>query len=203
MNLDNLTFKLYHKQSADRVFVVLHGSGTEGIESAFISRVIEGLTKTGQNVFGFNFPYCERGDKKSSGPDLDEEVNILKQVIEQFQAQGYEITIVAKSLGGIIASFYLERYPSSTVELIILGYVIGDVKTQAITRNLKTIIQGERDRFGGIKELETELGGLSTRVLEIKEADHSYRNDRKEPVFQDVAVRELVTIATNKVRLNE
>lgn len=194
MSLNNVTYKFYHKQSSDRVFVVLHGSGTEGVESPFISKVIEALTKTGQNVFGFNFPYCERGDNSSSGPELTEEVGALKQVVEQLQASGYKVTLVAKSLGGIVASFYLEQYPSDTIELIVLGYVIGDVKTQAVRSNLKAVIQGENDRFGGVELVKAELGDVRTNVIEIQSADHSYRNDQKEPVFQDDAIQELLKL---------
>lgn len=192
LNLDNVTYKFYHKQSSDRVFVVLHGSGTEGVESPFITKVIEGLTKTRQNVFGFNFPYCERGDDSSSGPELTEEVGALKQVVEQLQAQGYKVTLVAKSLGGIVASFYLEQYPNDEVELVVLGYVIGDVKTQSIRNNLKAVLQGENDRFGDAHAVRAELGNISADVVEIPNADHSYRNDQKEPVFQDVAIEELL-----------
>ncbi len=194
MNLDNVTYKFYHKQSSDRVFVVLHGSGTEGVESPFIAKVIEALTRTGKSVFGFNFPYCERGDESSSGPELTEEVEALKQVVEQLQGSGYKITIVAKSLGAIVASFYLEQNPSDDIELIVLGYVIEDVKTQAVSDNLKAVIQGENDRFGGVEAVKAELGDISASVIEIPSADHSYRNDQKEPVFQDAAIQELLKL---------
>jgi predicted alpha/beta-hydrolase family hydrolase len=194
MNLDNITYKFYHKQSSDRVYVVLHGSGTEGVESPFIAKVIEALTNTGNSVFGFNFPYCERGDESSSGPELTEEVEALKQVVEQLQGSGYKVTIVAKSLGAIVASFYLEQKPSDDIELIVLGYVIGDVKTQAVSDNLKAVIQGENDRFGGVEAVKAELGDISASVIEIPSADHSYRNDQKEPVFQDAAIQELLKL---------
>ena len=43
-------------------------------------------------------------EESSSGPDLLEEVSTLKQVIDFIHAEGYEhITIIAKSLGGIIS----------------------------------------------------------------------------------------------------
>lgn len=194
MSLDNVTYKFYHKHSSDHVFVVLHGSGTEGIESPFISNIIESLTKTAQSVFGFNFPYCERGEDSSSGPELKEEVNALRNVVNQLQASGYKVTLVAKSLGGIVASFYLEQSPSDTIGLVVLGYVIGDVRTQAIRNNLKAVIQGENDRFGGVEAVKEELGDISAAVIEIKSADHSYRNSQKEPVFQDNAVQELLKL---------
>lgn len=194
MNPDNVTYKFYHKQSSERVFVVLHGSGTEGVESPFIANVIESLTKTGQSVFGFNFPYCERGDDSSSGPDLTEEVEALRSVVEQLQSSGYKITFVAKSLGGIVASFYLKQYPSNEIELIVLGYVVGEVKTQDVRNNLKAVIQGENDRFGNADAVKAELGDTESEVIEIESADHSYRNNQKEPVYQDTAIQELLKL---------
>jgi predicted alpha/beta-hydrolase family hydrolase len=195
MNLDNVTYKFYHKQASNRVLVVLHGSGTEGVESSFIAKVIEALTKTGNSVFGFNFPYCERGDESSSGPELTEEVEALKRVINQLHGNGYKVTIVAKSLGGIVASFYLEQNPSDEIELIVLGYVVGDVKTQAVHNNLKAVIQGENDRFGGIDAVKNELGDIPAKIIAIPSADHSYRNDQKEPIYQDNAIQELLKLA--------
>jgi hypothetical protein len=36
-----LTYKYYHKQASEEVFLVLHGGGPNGVESPFISKIIE------------------------------------------------------------------------------------------------------------------------------------------------------------------
>lgn len=75
--ISSLAYKYYHKAGSKTVHLVLHGGGPEGVESPFIARVIDGVTTLKQSVFGFNFPYCERGEENSSGPELTEEVAIL------------------------------------------------------------------------------------------------------------------------------
>lgn len=190
--LNNLTYAYYHKQSSNRVYIVLHGSGMAGVESPFITDIMQALIKTGQSVFGLNFPYCERGEEHSSGAELLEEVEAIRLSIVWLQEKGYKITIVAKSLGAIAASFYLEHYPNEDIELVVLGYVRGDVKTKAIRNNLKLVIQGENDRFGGPDVVTDELGDISCTVMMIEKADHSYRNNEKQPVYQEVAIATLL-----------
>lgn len=189
---DNLTYVNYHKQSSKHVYLVLHGSGVAGVESSFISAIIQTLVKTGQSVFGLNFPYCERGEETSSGPELVEEIETIRLVVLRLQEQGYRITIVAKSLGAIAASFYLEQHPDDNIKIVVLGYVIGDVKTEAIKNNLKLIIQGENDRFGGNDALRDELGDITCVASIIKKADHSYRDDAGQPVYQQEALAALL-----------
>ena len=105
--------------------------------------------------------------------------------------EGYEkITIVAKSLGGIIASYWLGKNADANVEVAVLGYVIGGVKTEFMKSKLKLVIQGENDRFGNAQAVKDELahGSVKARVIELPRADHSYRNEQKEPVYQATAI---------------
>jgi predicted alpha/beta-hydrolase family hydrolase len=190
-----LTYKYYRKLNSKTVYLVLHGGGTEGIESSFISNIINSLVTKGNSVFGFNFPYCERGDENSSGEELTEETAALEDVVQYLRGEGYEkIVIVAKSLGGITTSYWLEQHPASDVEVVVLGYVLGSVKTEALANNLRTVIQGENDRFGNAAAVEEELtsNSVSATVIEVPQADHSYRNAEKEPIYQDQAIELLL-----------
>jgi len=194
-----VTYKYYRKLNSKTVYLVLHGGGPEGIETPFISNIINALTTTGNSVFGFNFPYCERGEESSSGEELTEETTALDQVVQFLRNEGYEkIIIVAKSLGGIITSYWLEQHPTENVELVVLGYVIGSVKTSALQNKLRLIIQGENDRFGNARAVEEELAtfNIEADVVEVPKADHSYRNEQKEPVYQEQTIELLV----NKLR---
>lgn len=106
----DLTYKYYPKLNSKTVYLILHGGGPEGIESNFISNIINSLCNTGESVLGFNFPYCERGEENSSGEELLEETAALSKVVEFLKGEGYEkIIIVAKSLGGIITSYWLDK----------------------------------------------------------------------------------------------
>jgi len=193
--LQDLSYKYYRKLNAKTVYLVLHGGGPEGIETPFISNIINALTGTGSSVFGFNFPYCERGEENSSGEELTEETAALDKVVQFLRNEGYEkIVVVAKSLGGIITSYWLERQADENVEVVVLGYVIGSVKTEALQGKLRLVIQGENDRFGNTEAVEAELAkhDVTADVVEVPRADHSYRNEQKEPVYQNGAIELLV-----------
>ena len=98
----------------------MHGSGPVGVETSFIASIFDAIATTKNSVIGFNFPFCDREEVNSSGPELKEEVGALKCVIDFVRSEGYEeIGIIAKSLGGIIASYYLEQYPDSEIDLAI------------------------------------------------------------------------------------
>lgn len=194
--LQDLTFTYYHKRESKTVYLVLHGGGPEGVETSFISNVMSALMTTRNSVFGFNFPYCERGEENSSGPELVEESDALAKAVEFLKNEGFEkIVIVAKSLGGIVTSYWLAQNRNENVEVIILGYVIGSVKTEALKEKLRLIIQGENDRFGNATAVEEELAqhGVQADVVEMPKADHSYRNEQKEPVYQKDAIELLLT----------
>lgn len=190
--LDTLTYRYYHKAGSKTVCLVLHGGGPEGIETPFIASIINALSNKSASVFGFNFPYCERREEQSSGPELAEETAALNEVVEFLRSDGYtKIIIVAKSLGGIVTSYWLSQCPASDIEVVILGYVIGNVKTPALRNNLRLVIQGENDRFGSAQAVQSELArnDVKAEVIEVPNADHSYRNEQKEPAYQEQTVK--------------
>lgn len=195
--LQDLSYKYYHKRNAKTVYLVLHGGGPEGIKTLFISNIINALTTTGSSVFGFNFPYCERGEENSSGEELTEETATLDKVVQFLRSEGYEkVVVVAKSLGGIITSYWLEQHADENVEVVVLGYVIGSVKTEAMQGKLRLVIQGENDRFGNAEAVKEELAkhNVEAEVVEVPKADHSYRNEQKEPAYQDQAIELLIKV---------
>jgi predicted alpha/beta-hydrolase family hydrolase len=190
-----VTYKYYRKLQSKTVYLVLHGGGPEGVESPFISNVINALSTTSTSVFGFNFPYCERGEENSSGEELTEEAAALDKAVQFLRGEDYEkIVIVAKSLGGITTSYWLKQHADEDVEVVILGYVIGSIKTEALQGKLHLVIQGENDRFGNAAAVKEELikHNVEAKVLQIPKADHSYRNEQKEPVYQEEAIKTLL-----------
>lgn len=190
--MDKLTYKYYRKNGGEKAYIVIHGSGPVGVETGFITSIFDAIAMTKNSVICFNFPYCDRGEDNSSGAELEEEVASLKCVVDFIRSERYKnIGIVAKSLGGIVASYYLERYPDNKIDLAILGFIPDDVKRAVIKNNLKLVIQGENDRFASPSEIE-KIVSNSAKVVEIKNADHSYRNDKKEPIYQNLAIEKLI-----------
>src|SRR6266545_2049135 len=179
--LQDLGYKYYHKRDSKIVYLVLHGGGPEGIETPFIASIITSLTENGTSVFGFNFPYCERGEENSSGEDLTEETAALGTVVQFLRSEGYQkIIVVAKSLGGITTSYWLGQHSAEDIEVVVLGYVIGSVKTETLQGKLRLVIQGENDRFGNAGAVKEELAkhNVQADVAEVPKADHSYRNEQ-------------------------
>lgn len=192
--MNNLTYKYYKKQDQNTAFLVLHGGGAEGIESPFISAIFSAIADSKESVLAINMPYCERGEENSSGPELKEETEALDFAIEFLRKEGYEkIVIIAKSLGGIIASYWFADNNVDSIDLAILGYVAGSVNTKSIDGRVKLVIQGENDRFAGEQKLKEEFRGLihKPEVIIVKNADHSYRDDNKQPTHQVRAIDEL------------
>ena len=190
--MEGLTYKYYRKNKSKNIYLIIHGGGPVGVETDFISAIFDTIAKTNNSVLCFNFPYCERGEENSSGPDLLEEVSTLKQVIDFVHAEDYDhITIIAKSLGGIISSYYFAKYPDKSIDLIILGYIPNEIKQNAISENLKLIIQGENDRFATPSEVQ-KIAGSKVAIIEIKNADHSYQDHNKQSIYQKEVLDHLV-----------
>lgn len=190
--MDKLTYKYYKKNNGKKIYIIVHGSGPVGVETDFIASIFDAVAATKTSAICFNFPYCDREEENSSGPELREEVAALKCVVDFICSEGYKnIGIIAKSLGGIVASYYLEQYPNNKIKLAILGYIPSDIKQTAIINNLGFVIQGENDRFASPSEIK-EIVGSSTEVVEIKNADHSYRNNKKESIYQNIAIERLI-----------
>lgn len=180
--------------------MVLHGGGPKGVESAFIARLFDSLTELGESVFAFNLPYCERGEEQANGEDLAEETAALDDVVKALRAEGYEkLVLVAKSLGGIVASLWLEHHSTASgekpeVKIAVLGYVVGSVRTEALRGHLTAVIQGEHDRFGDGTAVEWELKkhGTAGTVVEVPGADHSYHRAPGDGAHQEQAIALLV-----------
>lgn len=191
----------FTKTSSDTLDIVLQG-GSYGIESPFMQKVITVCEKSGHSVVAFNFPYFERREERSSGPELKEELETLGKVMKDCQAENYQqIRLVAKSMGAIVASFFLRklsREDQARYSIVVLGYVLGGIDLKSFSGKI-TVIQGERDRFGGIDKVKEDLrGSVSKKInyFEIKGADHSYRNpETKEPVYEEEVINLLTSLS--------
>jgi len=193
MNLPN--FKYFHNNKARTLDIILHG-GSKGMDSPFIQKLITASKNKGDSVLALNFPYLDRGEENSSGPELKEELAALEEVMNFCQANMFShIRFIAKSLGAIVASYFLkslEEKEHHRYSIVVLGYIAGSVDLKNFNGKI-TIIQGEKDRFGGIGVVKKDMKSSVSKdvsYFEIKGADHSYRiPETKEPVYEDQAVK--------------
>jgi len=90
MKISDLTFNYYNRKNNKSVYLILHGSGLNGINDSFIKNIFLSLQDDiSRSVFMFNFLYCERGKKGSSGKELIEEKETLETVIDFLEKEGY------------------------------------------------------------------------------------------------------------------
>lgn len=193
MSLPN--FKYFHNNKAKTLDVVLHG-GSQGMNSSLINKIIDASREKGNSVVAFNFPYIERGEENSSGPELIEEIDALQSILDSCQADKYEtIRLIGKSLGGVVAGHYLKKIDRDQLEkfsLMIFGYDIGYIDIKDFPGKI-VIIQGNKDKFGNIEVVKNDMrGAISKQItyLSVEGADHSYRvPETKEPIYEDEAVK--------------
>jgi predicted alpha/beta-hydrolase family hydrolase len=193
MNLPN--FKYFYNNRAKNLDVILHG-GSQGMDSGLINKIIEASRKNGNSAVAFNFPYIERGEEKSSGPELIEETDALQSVLNFCQADKFEsIRLIGKSLGGVVAGHYLKKLDPNQLDkfsLIIFGYDIGYIDLKTFPGKI-VIIQGDKDKFGDVEAVKNDMKGAVSKdivYLSVKRADHSYRvPETKEPIYEDEAVK--------------
>lgn len=192
MQFNNLTRQYISQPNSEAAYVVLHGI-SEGITSDFIQSIYNGLAQRGDTVMAFNWPYLDGGGEPSK--DLVDEQAALQSVANYLRSEGYtKLRIIAKSLGGIVTSRWLQQQDDLGVQVGILGYVIGDVVTESLAGKLQVVVQGENDRFGDADAVRSELENhdVTSTVIEIADADHSYRNQTGEPTHQHEAIEQLL-----------
>ncbi len=200
--MQGINFYFSYNTDSDTLDVLLHG-GSKGIESSFIQKLFKASQDNAHSVIAFNFPYLDRGEEQSSGPELQEELEVLKRVIEYASIKEYRhIRLIGKSLGGIVASYFSKKLPiheQKKYSVIILGYVLGSVDLKEFTGNI-VVIQGSNDKFGNIEKVKSDLEGLATKkitYINIDGADHSFRDlETKEPVYEDVVIEKVNDLVT-------
>ena len=118
----------------------------------------------------------------------------MKLVLNDCGASKYKhIRLIGKSLGGIVASYYLKtlsKEEQSKYSVVIFGYIKGYTNLKSFNRDIY-IIQGEKDKFGNIEVVKNDLKDVVSKDInyfEIKNADHSYRSELKKSVFEDEAI---------------
>ena len=162
---------------------------------SLMQKIFDACLAQGHSVVSFDFPFFERGEEHSSGPELTEEIGVLKDVLDKCHAEKYKsIRLIGKSLGGIIGAKFLEGLSGNDQKkftIIFFGYVVGSINLKNFQSKI-VVVQGEKDRFGNIDSVKKDLESALSRDIiyfEVPNADHSFRNDQKEPVYEETAIK--------------
>lgn len=195
------SLKFIQNEQSEILDVLLHG-GAGGMNQTLMVKVFDACVAQGHSVVSFNFSFFERGDEHSSGPELVEEITTLKDVLNYCDSNKYKkIRLIGKSLGGIIVSKFLSELTKNKQEkfsVIIFGYVTGEVSLNNFYGKI-SIIQGGKDKYGNLEIVKNDLKKAVSKNIyfyQVPNGDHSYRNEFKEPIYEDVAIDQF-----NKIRV--
>src|SRR5690348_1387541 len=114
LRIEGLNAKYAQTSQRDKVYLLLHGLG-DGIDKPYTQELLTRLTERGEAALAFNFPYMDQpGEKHASGLELSDECRALQAAIDFLHREGYaRISVIAKSLGGIVMSHWLAQHPNA------------------------------------------------------------------------------------------
>jgi len=186
---------------ARAAYVLAHGAGA-GMDHAFMAAAAQGLAERGVATLRYQFPYMERGSKRTDPPAVAHAAVRAAVARAAQELGGLRLYAGGKSFGGRMTSQAQAATPLAGVEgLVFLGFPLHPDGAPSSTRaeHLREVgipmlfIQGTRDKLadiGRMQALAADLGERAT-LMEIAEADHSFhvlvRSGRKNPeVLQEV-----------------
>jgi len=180
---------------AKAAYVLAHGAGA-GMAHSFMAAVADGLAERQVATLRYQFPYIERGSKRTDAPAVAHAAVRAAVAVAAGELQGLRLYAGGKSFGGRMSSQAQAAAPLAGVEgLVFLGFPLHTDGVPATTRaeHLHEVripmlfVQGTRDKLADIGLLRTLAGQLGERatLMEIAEADHSFhvlaRSGRKDP----------------------
>lgn len=192
---------LIEPEDARACFVIAHGAGA-GMTHRSMSTIAESLALRGVATLRYQFPYMERGSKRTDAPPLCHAtvraaVNLAGQRVPHLP-----LFAGGRSFGGRMTSQAQALTPLLNVRgLIFLGFPLHPAGKPSIDRakHLADVkipmlfVQGTRDDLAHLDLLRpilNSLGALATLHL-LKEADHSFhvlaRSGRKDAEVNDEA----------------
>ncbi|MDN8614334.1 alpha/beta hydrolase family protein [Variovorax ginsengisoli] len=165
-------------------YVLAHGAGA-GMAHAFMAEAADGLVQRGIATLRYQFPYMERGSKRTDPPAIAQAA--VRAAVAHAAGRFPSLPLFAggKSFGGRMTSQAQSLAPLPGVAgLVFLGFPLhpAGAPSNERARHLFDVrvpmlfVQGTRDKlaeFDRIEKLVAELGPTAT-LLRIAEADHSF-----------------------------
>jgi predicted alpha/beta-hydrolase family hydrolase len=164
--------------------VLAHGAGA-GMAHPFLERVASGLAERQVATLRYQFPYMERGSRRTDPPRIAQATVRATVGAAERLVPGVPLFAGGKSFGGRMTSQAQAESPLPGVRgLVFLGFPLhapgkaGDERGRHLedVRVPMLFLQGTRDDFAGLdllRPLVQRLGARATLTL-IPEADHSF-----------------------------
>ena len=175
--------------NARACYVLAHGAGA-GMTHPFLAAVADGLDERGIATLRYQFPYMERGSKRTDAPGLAH--TTVRAAVDEMSrvAPGLPLIAGGKSFGGRMTSQAQAASPLSAVRgLAFLGFPLHPPGRSSDERGNHLFdvgipmlfLQGTRDEFADLKLLRSlveRLGARATLKL-LEDADHSFHVPRR------------------------
>ncbi|MDM0035070.1 alpha/beta hydrolase [Variovorax sp. J22P271] len=170
--------------AARACYVLAHGAGA-GMAHAFMAGAADGLAQRGIATLRYQFPYMERGSKRTDAPAVAHAAVRAAVAHAAGRWPGLPLFAGGKSFGGRMTSQAQSLAPLPGVAgLVFLGFPLhpAGAPSSDRARHLFDVrvpmlfVQGTRDKlaaFDRIEQLVAKLGPAAT-LLRIAEADHSF-----------------------------
>ncbi|HEY4449954.1 MAG TPA: alpha/beta family hydrolase [Steroidobacteraceae bacterium] len=188
-------------------YVLAHGAGA-GMEHPFMTAMAVGLAERGVATLRYQFPYMERGSRRTDPPQLCH-ATVRAAVAEGARlAPGLSLIAGGRSFGGRMTSQAQSLAPLPGVRgLAFLGFPLhpagrpADTRAEHLTRVQipMLFLQGTRDALAERSLLEALLTRLGPRASScwLDEADHSFhvaaRSGRNEAQVRNTLCAALCT----------
>nr|WP_256260908.1 alpha/beta fold hydrolase [Shewanella sp. NIFS-20-20] len=164
------------------MILLAHGAGADS-RHPFMVAMAQGLAAAGFGVFSFDFPYMRlrRVDGTRRPPDRAPKLlECLGHYVEMAKASSTKrIILMGKSMGGRMAATLANEIQVDGV--ICLGYpfVASSGKAPRLEPLQQPlcpvlVLQGERDKFGGLAEVPQWPMAANVEVQWITDGDHSF-----------------------------
>ncbi len=190
--MKSYTYSYNQISNSTKLTVIIHGGG-EGIESTFIQK-IKNKFKTNSTLL-IQMPFIDRGEEGTSTKTFDEEIKEIKDIIDSIDKSSIKsIKFIGKSIGALVTLNYIyQNYlelSNYNIDLTMLGYLVELTKIDYSKPFKIKIIQGDNDKYGKIEDINNIIqdSKLLIELLTIPNADHSYRDFNKNPIYQDLAI---------------
>lgn len=180
--MNPLDFLFNGDPEAEFTVVLAHGAGL-GMDSPFMAAFADGLAAKGFRVARFEFPYMvrRRADGRRRPPDRQPALLDAWRAAVAALGGGAKVVVGGKSLGGRMASMIADAVGARG--LVCLGYPfqapgrpanprvahLADLATPAL------IVQGERDRFGGTREVAGYSLSDAIAIHWLADGDHDFK----------------------------
>ncbi|KQW60306.1 alpha/beta family hydrolase [Variovorax sp. Root411] len=186
----------------DACFVFAHGAGA-GMTHPFMETVAAGLAKRRIATLRYQFPYMERGSRRTDAPALAHAT--VRAAVQRAHAHFGPLRLFAggKSFGGRMTSQAQALDPLPDVQgLVFLGFPLhpagkpSNIRAEHLTEIQVPMlfIQGTRDKLAEqdqLRPVRRRLGSWAT-VMEIDGADHGFGVLRRDGRSAEDAIEEVL-----------